>query len=223
MFRKERWGERAAFCVLVACVAFLPAAEASAGGDETVQRAADEAIAQLAEQLNAAELSDIRNVAVLPLAGDGDGYITTGLRSAVTGTDLKLITRESETWEMLLDEFEQWSARRQDVMDPETVQEFGKIQGVDAILYGRVWDNDVNMWSIRGHVKVTAHLADVETGQVAWSSGPVEGEAFIHWTDALTRFWRYPLLIIGILIVLLVLLLVIHKIRKAVRHATRPL
>lgn len=218
---RSRWVvcTRAVFAV---AVLFSAGSVALADAEETLQRATDEVITEIANQLRRMNVEKVKNVAVVPLRGDVNDYVTTALKSAVTKTSYGLFTREDDVWKALLAEIE-WGVRREDIMDARTVQRFGKIQGVDAILFGVVWDRSVNLWSIRGHVKVTVHLADVETGQILWSSEAVEGESFIHWSDAIMQFWRYPLLLIGAVVLLVVVLVIVRKTLKAIRHATRPL
>ena len=185
-----------------------------ADDNETLQRAIDTALQGLVQDLGQKTFEQIKSVAVVPLRGDEDGYATGRVRDAVTRTEYGLFTRNDETWDTLLAEIE-WGVRREDVMNPDTVQKFGKVEGVDAIIYGRIWDRGVNLWSIRGHAKVSLVLADVETGQELWRSGPLAGEAFIHWSGALMQFWRYPLLLLVALFVLIVLAIVIRKHKKA--------
>jgi hypothetical protein len=194
----------------------LLAAGASASDEETLQRATDEAIGKIGKDLGKASAESVNHVAVIPLRGDADEYATSGLESAVTRTKFALFTRSEAIWDELLKEIE-WGDRREDVMNPETVQKFGKIEGVDAILHGRIWDRNVNMWSVLGRVRMSVHLADVETGQIVWSSGPVEGAAYIHWSDAITQFWRYPLVLLMVLVVLVILALFVHRLKKAYR------
>jgi len=82
----------------------------------------------------------------------------------------------------------------------------------------------VNMWSVRARAKVSVRLADVETGQELWGTfPPAEGTAYMHWSDAVASFWRYPVAALGVLVALIVLLLIVRAIRRAVAHATRPL
>ena len=95
------------------------------------------------------------------------------------------------------------------------MQRFGAIEGVDAIMYGIVWDNSINLWSIRGHAKVSLVLADVETGQELWRSGPLEGEAFMHWSDALMQFWRFPLVALVLFVVLILIVIGLARFKKA--------
>lgn len=216
------WWWRDVVAAVLAAAILTAATPVLADDEETLQRATDEAIQKIGADLGRTKFPKIKSVAVVPLRGDANEYATTSLRSAVTKTPYGLFTREDDTWNTLLAEIE-WGVSREDIMAPKTVQKFGKIEGVDAILYGFLWDRDVNLWSVRGHAKMSVQLADVETGQVLWSSGPVEGEAFIHWSDAVTRFWRYPLVLIGAVVGLLIVLVVLRGIGRAVRHATRPL
>ena len=195
---------------------------AVADEQETLQRATDKAVEKLSAELKGTNFPNVKNVAVLPLQDDPEGYATTVLKSAVTESPYGLFTRSDEDWEKLLAEIE-WGDLRGDIMTPKTVQKFGKIQGVDAILYGRVWLQNVNMWSIRAHTKISVHLADVETGQILWSSKPTEGEAYMHWSDALMNFWRYPLVIVGGLVALIIVLMIFRGIKRAISHAARPL
>ena len=203
--------------MLTVCLAWLSVCVNSACADEqeTLQRATDTALEQLAHDLDQISSEGVKSVAVVPLRGDNDEYATGRVRDLVTRTKYALFTRNEATWDNLLAEIE-WGVRREDVMNPDTVQKFGKIEGVDAILYGRVWDQSVNLWSIRGHVKVSLVLADVETGQELWRSDPpLEGEAFIHWSDAVTQFWRFPLLLLALIVVLFVMFIFVRKFKKA--------
>ncbi len=187
-----------------------------------IEQAIDNAVARISEDLGRTSFPAVERIAVLPVLGDPYDYATEGLRSAVTRTDYRLFTREDETWNALLAEIE-WSVRREDVMDAETIQKFGRIEGVQAIMYGRIWDASPNLWGTFGHVKISVSLAEVETGEILWSSGPVEGEGYIHWASAATRFWRYPVMTVAVIIGLLVVLLVFRFILKGIAHATRPL
>jgi len=199
---------------------FAPSARADESG--IVQRAIDQAVATLGEALAVQADDTVTSVAVLPLRDDADGYATERVESAVTASPYDLFTRSDETWTTLLAEIE-WGVRREDIMDAETVQKFGRIQGVQAILYGRVWDKGANMWGTRGQAKISVRLAEVETGRILWSSDAVVGEAYIHWSDAVTRFWRYPLVTVAVVIGLIVLLVILRAGFKLIRHASRPL
>ncbi len=203
-------------CIATVVALATVARGADASEEETLRRATDQVIEAIGENLGSVSSDSIKHVAVIPLRGDVDGYATDVLQSTVTRTKLALFTRSEATWNELLREIE-WGVHREDTMNPETVQKFGRIEGVDAILYGRIWDRGVNLWSILGRVKMSVHLAEVETGQIVWSSGPVEGFAYMHWSDAAVHFWRYPLLLLAVLLMLMILALVVRRLRKAYR------
>ncbi len=209
------WG----LAVLAASV--LPAlarAEDSNFQEQTTRNAMDNAVSKIAVDLSKTKL-DIKRIAVIPLRNDTeDRYAEQAVKQAVTRSPYQLYARDEAEFNELVKEIE-WNVRKEDVMDPEKVKKFGKIAGVDAIMYGVVWDKGVNMWSIRGHSKLTLNVANVETGQIVWSSGPVEGDAYIHWSDALTQFWRFPVVILIIFGVLMLFGLML----KALRRAYRPI
>ena len=202
----------------IALLALWPVSPLRGDENETLQRATDTALSKLAQELGRNPSDEVKNVAVIPLRGDVDGYITERVRDAVTHTAYSLFTPHSdENWEKLLAEIK-WGVLREDIMNPETVQKFGRIEGVDAIMYGIVWDRAINLWSVRAHVKTSLILAEVETGREIWRSGPLEGEAFMHWSDALMQFWRYPVLLIIVLAVLFMAMVCLHKVKKAYKQ-----
>lgn len=179
----------------------------------TLRLATDQAVSQAADQLAHTNFQGVKKVAVVPLRGDNDGYATTTLKSAITRTPYELFARDDAEWNDLLREI-QWGVQREDVMDAETVKRFGRIKGVDAIMFGTIWDRSTNMWGTRGRVKLTVYLGEVETGRILWSSGPVESDAYIHWSDAVTQFWRYPALlmvVIGVVFLFLVFAFILRR------------
>jgi hypothetical protein len=181
---------------------------------ETLHRATDQALQRLAEQLKEAKRDGVETVAVIPLGGDTDGYATDGLKRALAEAGYKLFSRDEPEYNRLLEEIE-FGVRRGDVMDQETIKKFGDIEGVDAIVMGNIAER-INLWSIRGAVTLSLQIGGTETLQI-WPCGPVQGEAFIHWSDALMQFWRYPLLLLGALVIVLILILFFAKLKKAYR------
>ncbi|MHC5055632.1 MAG: hypothetical protein ACYTKD_13060 [Planctomycetota bacterium] len=181
--------------------------------DKAIEGAALDAVAKI----DAAKLGDVKSVAVLPLWNDdGDGYAAIAVKGHLTSTGLKVLARSEKEWASLLDEIE-WNAKREDVMDATTVQRFGKIKGCDAVLYGTVREVTRSLWGFRGSARLSLFIADVETGEIVWSSGPVEGEAFAHWSDLIVRFWNYPLVWVIVLVVV-----VVGGVVLLLRRAARP-
>jgi hypothetical protein len=207
---------------MMLAVLLLPAGRLDAAPAPKVQKAMDQAVARIAEKLKRtrfpAEESrrSVENVAVLSIQGDNDGYMQSALKSVVANSRYKAFSRDQRELERIHQEIvENSTDKRGDIMDANSIQKFGHIQGVDAVLYGRVWRQDQDLQDNRGSVKLTVYLAHVETGELLWSSGPVQAQAYNDWTTMVERYWIYPAIAIGALIVLMVL-------GRAIKSATRP-
>lgn len=204
-------------------VIWLFAGSAAGSEKEVMHRAFDDAIRQIGDGLARAALPDgAKNVAVLPLGNDYDvvsecegGYGTDGLKSAVTGTRLKVFVRCDEEWKRLLEEIK-LGIEKGDVMNPETIKKFGKFEGVDMILAGRVWDHPLDMRDTRGRARLSVHLAKVETGQVVWSSGPVEG-TYVSDAAVATQYWRFLVVPACVVAGVITLVIVVRMIKRAAR------
>ena len=174
----------------------------SASGAYLTDKAVEGAAMEAVSKINAAKLGDVKSVAVLPLWNDdADGYAADMVKSQLSSSGVQVLARSEKEWDPLLEEIK-WNMKREDIMDASTVQRFGKIRGCDAVLYGTVREVARSLWGFRGSARLSLHIADVETGQIVWSSGPVEGEAFSHWSDVIVRFWNYPLLWVVVLVVI---------------------
>jgi hypothetical protein len=127
-----------------------------------------------------------RRFAVLPLARDIDGaYFTEQVRNAFAdlagGTEYALFTRDDATWNALLNEIRRGD-QFGDTMEPATIQQFGRIQGVDGIITGRlggIYTTSAHVGSgsvqLAGEgkaiqVRVSMQAYAVETGQLLWGS-----------------------------------------------------
>lgn len=199
--------------MLIPAVLFFLAAGPARGAYLT-DKAIEDAALKAASMIDSAKLGDVKSVAVLPLWNDdGDGYAADAVKGRLTSTGLQVLARGEKEWDALLNEIK-WNVKREDIMDSSTVQRFGRIKGCDAVLYGTVREVSRSLWGFRGSARLSLHIADVETGQIVWSSGPVEGEAFAHWSDMIVRFWNYPLLWV-IVLVLVVVGVVVMLLRRA--------
>ena len=137
---------------------------------EMVRDAGDKAINTLLKDL-LSRTGLPKRFAILPMQHDLDGdYFTGTLRNQFAdvgqANGYELYTRMDDDWKNLLNEIK-WGEQFGDTMDPATVQKFGRIQGVQGILTGRlvsVTKND------KGdvHVRITVQAFEVETGRFLW-------------------------------------------------------
>ncbi len=225
--RENAMGRATRTCLLAACAAAATwgVARGAEVGEPSLlmQRAIDKAAARIAEDLDRqafpAEGSrrEVVNVGVLTIDGDETGYVRTALMAALAKTHFRIHTRDANELLRVQKEVHDYGqySRMLDIMDPNTMQRFGNVQGVDAVLYGRVWHQGTDLDDNRATAKLTVHLGHVETGENVWSSRPVVGEAYQHWTRTASKYWVYLAGGAGAVIAAVLLL-------GAVRRAARP-
>jgi hypothetical protein len=141
--------------------------------ERAVDYAAEDAAVEALKTMRRAGVSEGR-IAVLPLTDDQKNV--TPVFKAELGRYpglFEIYVRDDSEWNKLLSEIE-FSDRRSDVMDPATLQKFGAIKGVDALLYGSVREASVD-YAGNGTVRLALTLSEVETGRRLWS-GNVTGQ-----------------------------------------------
>jgi hypothetical protein len=161
-----------------------------------------------------------KKFAILPLQSDIEGgYFTMQLQNTFSRQGAprgyQLYARDDAQWSALLQEIE-WGDSFGDTMDPGTVQKFGRIQGVQALVVGRVTgislDADGNP-----QVRVGLQAFEVETGRQIWGGeerGSISTEPKTG-VEAIPGGW---LTVGGGIVALLILL----GILRAVGRAARP-
>jgi hypothetical protein len=206
--------------VSIAIAVLLLVCTAQADVKAAKDKAIDQACQQVAEQLKGTNFENIKTIAVLPLWGaDKDGYVCDTMKSHLSNSPYAVMVRSTEEWNTLLGEIK-WDTLREDVMNPQTVQTFGKIKGCDAIVYGTVRESDINPWKFQAVARMTLHMADVETGQIVWSSKPVTASAWLEWPDILQTSVHHPVVLV--VVGLIVLLIIWTAFKNLFRAATRP-
>jgi hypothetical protein len=145
-----------------------------AGTDtEKVKDLANQAIGQLVDEFAVHSASlDAKRYAILPLKRDlDDGYITLQLQNQFTTAGakakLELYTRDNSTLNSLLSEI-QWGQDFGDTMKPETIQKFGSITGVQAIVFSRLDVTPGKDGALTVRVNMQAY--EVETGRTLWGA-----------------------------------------------------
>ena len=206
--------------VYAVIVVLLLVCSAKADVKAARDKAIDQACQQVAGQLKSTNFENIKTIAVLPLWGeDKDGYVCDTIKSYLSGSPYAVMIRSTEEWDGLLGEIK-WGTLREDVMNPQTVQRFGKIEGCDAIVYGTVRESDIDPWKFQAVARMMLHMADVETGQIVWSSKPVTASVMLDWPDILRLAVHHP--VVWVVIGLIVLLIIWTAFKNLFRAATRP-
>jgi len=138
----------------------------SYGASREIDYATEDAAVKTIQELAERNIA-ISNIAFIGLAGDKGG-LTQIFRSGLLRVPgaYSFFTRDDKEFDVLLSEIE-FGDRRGDVMETSTIKSFGKIKGVDALLYGKIQEAAVE--GKNGIVRVTLTLANVETGQLLWS------------------------------------------------------
>jgi len=131
--------------------------------DYAAQKATKDAVKQIEAKLKKDGVN-AGNIAFLPLFNDNGGIYPV-VRAELTSVDsgLEFFMREPADWKKMVKEIE-FGQKRSDIMNKSTIQSFGKIEGVDALLYGEVreaGEKDADSSIVR----ITLYLANVETGE----------------------------------------------------------
>ena len=117
-----------------------------------------------------------KRFAILPMQHDiDDAYFTSQLRNQFSdlgqANGFELFTRMDDEWKALLNEIK-WGEQFNDTMDPATVQKFGRIQGVQGLIMGRVVSaTKTDKGDV--HVRITITAFEVETGRQLWGEEKV--------------------------------------------------
>jgi len=174
--------------------------------DYAAEKAAADAIRQIEAKLNK-DGAEAGNIAFLPLFNDESGIYPV-VRAGLTGVDssLEFFMREPADWQNLVNEIE-FGQKRSDIMNKATIQSFGSVEGVDALLYGEVREAGAKD-EHSGIVRMTLYLADVETGeQIASAIAQGIAEEDQDMVDKLLAAagenWKRVALGVGVVVVLL--------------------
>jgi hypothetical protein len=166
---------------IVGVLFFVLCGTITVGAQEALQRALDQTIDNAAQEagkrLKATAFEDIQSIAVLPLWGacpnDTKTYIVRTIQSQLIGGPYRVMERSDPAWDNLLSEIE-WSDKREDIMNQATLQQFGRIVGCDAVVYGTVRECQIYPDSFQAVTRLSLTMGVVETGEAKWSSGEIK-------------------------------------------------
>ena len=157
-------------------VAVLVSGSYAFGQQSLIDRAAANAAAKTINDLTASsKTSGIKNIAFLGLKGDKTYYSSLFRGSlAKSSGRFAFYNRNEKLWDRLVQEIE-FGERREDIMRKESIQKFGKIEGVQALMYGTVLETKIDN-NGNAEFRVSLMLVEVETGRFIWG-GMIIGSA----------------------------------------------
>jgi hypothetical protein len=130
-----------------------------------------------------------KRYAVFPVGSDlDDGYFTLQVRnqfaSRALGTDYSLYTREDPEWQAIVEKEMKMGYEREGMMQEETVQKWGRENGVQGAVRGRITGVYLGSAPSKGgvrmaddakvlQVRVALQAFEVETGRLLWGGEKV--------------------------------------------------
>jgi hypothetical protein len=166
----------------------------------------------------------VKSFAVLPLQKDLDGnYVALQLRNKFTEIcgpqGFQLYTRMDEDWNTLLREIA-WGENYGDTMDSATVQKFGRIKGVQAVVFSQITGaSRTETGGVKLRLNVQAF--EVETGRQLWGKEIVtiqEGTfAPVMIVSTWRDYWQWYLLVGGAVVGLILLVFLMRYVARASR------
>ncbi len=170
----------------------------------------------------------LKRFAILPLQRDIDNqYVALQLRNQFTAIcgpqGLELYTRMDNEWETLLNEIA-WGESFGDTMDAATVQKFGRVKGVEALVFAKILG--VAKTATDGvKLRLNVQIFEIETGRQIWgqeiiteTSGdlvPIASSGMVQSVKSYRQWYYYAGGALAALIVLIVLI-------RAIGRASRP-
>jgi hypothetical protein len=162
----------------------------------------------------------LKSFVLLPLTEDVEGgYFTEKFQSVLAdkgrSAGYKLYTREDADIGKLLDEI-RWGENFGDTMDQATIQKFGNIKGVQAVIVPRM-----SISKIDGVITVRASIKGNEVETFANLAGCGEAKQIVEqslWEKFLHNAVAYK----AIIVLLSILVPVAFFVMRAFRNATRP-
>jgi len=154
---------------LLLCMAILLTASSVARAAYTAElrqallEAVNEAVADLAVSPN---LPKGQSISVLPIGGDQNGFVEGQLKNAITRAGLTYVEgRNDPIFDEILKEVE-WDERKEDMLDPDTIDRFGELKSTRLLLYGRVIEASQN--NQQAYAEIELHLTSIATKQHLW-------------------------------------------------------
>lgn len=174
-----------------------------------------------------------KRFAIKPLEGDlYSGYYTAQLRnkfaSKGNAQGIELYTRDDQTLDTLFDEIK-LGQEFGDTMAPSSIQEFGRVSGIQGVVLGRLESITVREETAEVRVRITFQAYEVETGRFLWgteATGSIVDENLrkniVNYVEDASeeikkvdvRIWYW---VAGVVLLLIILKIVLSRMKKASR------
>ncbi len=141
--------------------------------DELVAIALKDAVSEAQASLaDSPKVPTGKAVAILPIAGDAGGQVAGLLKSALVAAGKTCVEgKEDPMWNAILKEIE-WDERKEDILDPATLDKFGKLKSAQYLMYGCVRRHGASERYVL--LELELHVSCVATKEHVW------GGAFVR-------------------------------------------
>ena len=151
---------------IVAAFAAVAASRAAIDANELAELALKDAVADATSSLAAAAKIPAKEpVAVLPFADGGAGVVGLLKNALVSAGKTCVEGKEDPAWNEILKEIA-WDERREDILDPATLDKFGKLKSARYLMYGcvrRVASSERYVL-----VELELHVSSISTKEHVW-------------------------------------------------------
>ncbi len=152
--------------ILIPLLAFALLSTGRAEFSADIRQALRDAVGSVEISLREAGVPPGEPISVMPISGDQGRFVEGLLKNAVTGAGLTYVEgREDPVWDEILVQVE-WDERKDDMLDPTTLDTFGKLKSTRLLLYGNVREASENSRQV--YVELELHLTSIETKQHLW-------------------------------------------------------
>ena len=134
---------------------------------ELMAIAINDAVADAQKSIAASsQIPSDKPIAILPLSGDGNDSVLGLLKSALTSAGKTCVEgKEDPMWGEILKEIE-WDERKEDILDPDTLDKFGKLKSAQYLMYGcvrRIASSERYVL-----VELELHISSISTKEHVW-------------------------------------------------------
>ena len=152
--------------LLAATLSAIAAHGQSLAMDESFRQAVQGAMDEASKAITKSAIPEKAAVAILPVPGDRDGWLAGQLKIALTAAGRTCVEgKEDPMWAEVLKEVE-WDERKEDMLDNETVDRFGRLKSAQVLLSAFVRSRDLT--DRYAFFEIELHATEIATKQHIW-------------------------------------------------------